>query len=89
MVTPSDQPDVNPEDPGGSLVEQPATLLQDLERVINRHCRENPSNTPDFILARYLLACLAAYESAIRARAAWYGRMDEPGRGSVPYREMG
>lgn len=88
MVTPanSDQSDdVNPDDPDGLTVEKSATLLRDLERVLNGHSRENQSNTPDFLLAEYLLACLSAYEVTVRARAGWYGRMDTPGRGPVPY----
>lgn len=39
---------------------------KDLAAVINRHCKENGSNTPDFVLARYLANCLDAYEAALR-----------------------
>lgn len=60
-------------------------LARELTRVLNIHCCENESNTPDYILADYMLACLKAYEIAMKARASWYGRMDEPGRGSQPY----
>ena len=44
----------------------------DLVRLINRHSKENESNTPDFILADYLVECLAAYNSAARRRSAWH-----------------
>lgn len=44
----------------------------ELAEVINRHCRENGSNTPDFILAEYLVDCLKAFDSALQHRAAWY-----------------
>ena len=43
----------------------------DLARVINKHSRENRSNTPDFILAGYLVNCLEAYEAAMERRKEW------------------
>lgn len=58
---------------------------RDLAALLNRYSRENGSNTPDFILADYLLLCLIAYDAAVQRRAEWYGRIDMPGRGSVPY----
>lgn len=50
----------------------------ELEHLINRHSQENASNTPDFILAQYLSACLLAFETAIQQREAWYGRDARP-----------
>ena len=35
---------------------------QELESLINRHSMENASNTPDWILADYLAACLDALQ---------------------------
>lgn len=35
-----------------------------LEELINQFSIENGSNTPDFLLADYLIACLDAYEKA-------------------------
>lgn len=55
-------------------------LRHDLTRVINHHSAENGSNTPDFLLARFLLACLAAFDETVNERAHWYGRFDSPGR---------
>lgn len=63
------------------------TFDQELESLLNRHSIENDSNTPDFILAQYLLACLDAYNTALINRARWYGRMDVPGRDSLPFDE--
>lgn len=55
------------------------TDFQDnLQTLINQHSQENGSNTPDFILASYLNDCLKAYNSAVTAREAWYGRTDNP-----------
>ena len=65
-------------------VTPPPGLQRDLEKLLNQHAAENGSNTPDYILARYLIGCLHAYNEAIVHRAVWYRRVDEPGRGSVP-----
>ena len=46
----------------------------ELEQLINRQNMENVSDTPDFILADYLVACLAAFNSASERREKWYGR---------------
>lgn len=51
-----------------------STLREDIENVINRHCAENGSDTPDYILADYLVDCLRAFDSAVRARNAWYNQ---------------
>jgi hypothetical protein len=47
---------------------------KELEHLINRHSLENGSNTPDFILARYLTDSLLAYDKALQAREPWYSR---------------
>lgn len=49
-------------------------LEQELSDLLNRHSVEHHSNTPDFILARYLLACLGVWNTAVQRREAWYGR---------------
>jgi hypothetical protein len=48
------------------------TLLEELKSVINRHSLENNSNTPDYILASYLLQCLNAFTQATKARDEWF-----------------
>lgn len=58
-------------------------LRRDLAEVLNRHSRENGSNTPDHVLAQYLSNCLDAFDVAVRGRAMWYGRIDSIG-GAVP-----
>ena len=45
------------------------TLRQDIEHAINRHSAENVSNTPDYVLADYLMACLDAFDKGVNARA--------------------
>ena len=44
---------------------------KELEALINRHSMENGSNTPDFVLADYLCACLTAFDNAVKVKAAW------------------
>ena len=43
-----------------------------LEHLINSHCIENGSNTPDFMLAEYLVRCIDNYNQICRQRDAWY-----------------
>lgn len=47
---------------------------RDLDALINRHSLENESNTPDFILAQYLVGCLKVFAMAVNDREKWYGR---------------
>ena len=51
----------------------------ELKELINRHSEENRSDTPDFILAWYMRACLDAFNRSVREREAWYGRRDNGG----------
>lgn len=47
---------------------------EDLRALINRHSKEGESDTPDFILASYLLGQLRVFAEAMRERDRWYGR---------------
>ena len=51
------------------------SFRKNLEAILNAHSMENGSNTPDFILAKYLLGCLAAFDAAVERREEWYGRV--------------
>jgi len=44
----------------------------ELEALINRHSMEKGSNTPDFILAKYLAKCLTNFDETVLARDKWY-----------------
>ena len=69
----SDAPDIPEEE------EIPTSSFEKaVEDVINRHSAENDSNTPDFILAQYLMGCLQAYNTATQQRETWYGRDPRP-----------
>jgi hypothetical protein len=43
-----------------------------LQELINKYSQENGSDTPDFILAKYLQDCLAAYNKCVKARDKWF-----------------
>lgn len=45
---------------------------EELEKLINREGLEGESDTPDFILADYLVDCLTAFDKAVNQRAGWY-----------------
>ena len=53
-------------------------FYKELEGLINKYSKENASNTPDWILAQYLLGCLSAFEMATQQRETWYGRDAAP-----------
>jgi len=46
----------------------PLDLEQDLAMVLNRYDQDSRSDTPDYVLARYLIACLAAWHEGIKLR---------------------
>ncbi len=55
------------------------TFREELEQLLNRHSKENGSNTPDFVLAKYLESCLTLFDHAVSARDAFYGISPRPG----------
>lgn len=61
------------------MVDQTA-FRRELQDLLNRHSKENGSDTPDFILAGYLEGCLAAYDATVIARDQWLGRPVGNGR---------
>jgi hypothetical protein len=65
------------------------SLRDELAGLLNRHSKENASNTPDFILAQYMLSTLGAFDAAVRQRERWYGEFREPGGIQLKVPEMG
>jgi hypothetical protein len=65
-----------------STSEEPlvSDLEQDLAAVINKHSMDNGANTPDFILARYIIRCLDNFRELTQERERWYGVHLEPGK---------
>lgn len=49
-------------------------LRQELRELLNRHSRENRSDTPNFILADYMMGCLTMFENVVQRREKWHGR---------------
>lgn len=50
------------------------SLSDELARLLNRYSEENASNTPDFILAKFLVNALDTFNIAVQEREKWYGR---------------
>ena len=50
------------------------TFEKELEELINKHSKENASNTPDWVLGQYLAGCLAVFNLATQHREAFWGR---------------
>jgi hypothetical protein len=48
------------------------SFRRDLASLLNRYSLENGSNTPDFMLADYLIQCLLSLDQAINRRAQWH-----------------
>ena len=60
-----------------SIDGMPVKVLEfrdELGGLINKYSKENPSDTPDFILAEFLVGCLASFDLAVVCREKWYGR---------------
>jgi len=49
-------------------------LKRELTGVLNSFSCENASNTPDFVLAQFMLDTLSAFNTASQAREKWYGK---------------
>jgi hypothetical protein len=47
-------------------------FMKKLSALINEYSLENASDTPDYILARYLSGCLLVFSEAVSARDKWY-----------------
>ncbi len=46
----------------------------ELTALLNRYSKENDSDTPDWVLANYLIGCLQEWGDAMAAREKWHGR---------------
>lgn len=57
-------------------VERPTNFKIELEGLINKYSMENASNTPDFILAEYLIDSLNAFNDAEIKRSKWYSKTE-------------
>lgn len=66
--------DVDPADLAGLKVEGllSAEFQKELEDLINKYSVENGSDTPDFLLASYLMGCLLNFNTITQHRDKWY-----------------
>lgn len=55
-----------------------STLAGELVALLNRHSEEERSNTPDWILANYMMGCLGAFHLAVQQRDIWYQNGNTP-----------
>ena len=55
----------------------PKTFEEELEVLINKYSQDVESGTPDFILAKFILGCLHAFRTAVKARENWFGRVED------------
>ena len=50
------------------------SFRDELELLLNRYHMENGSDTPDFLLANYLIGCLQVWNTVVPQRDHWSGR---------------
>ena len=46
---------------------------EELTKLLNKMSEENTSNTPDYILAEFMLSCLTAFNNGVVIRDRWHG----------------
>lgn len=51
---------------------------KELEVLVNWCSMEMGSDTPDFVLAEFLVGCLRVFDAAVKCRDQWYGHEDTP-----------
>ncbi len=56
--------------------------------LLNCESRENDSNTPDYMLAEFMVKCLEAFELTSNKREVWYGIELEPGGINIPKEKL-
>jgi hypothetical protein len=56
---------------------------QELEKLINKHGIDNLLNTPDYILANYVIDSLMVYGNATEKRDSWHNFKTLDGDGNV------
>lgn len=59
---------------GGQPTDKYDELAKEIATLINQRSLENDSNTPDFILAEYLVQCLKTFNWTNNKREKWYGK---------------
>lgn len=60
------------------MIKDKSEITTALSKLLNEHGIDSQTDTPDYILANYLVECLEAYVKAIDARRAWWGKIYFP-----------
>lgn len=47
-------------------------LADELAALLNKYSVENDSDTPNFILASFMLGCLRSFTEAVQRRDSWH-----------------
>ena len=58
------------------------TFRDELMELVNKHSRENESDTPDFVLAQFIIDSLFAFDQSVKMREKWYGRVKDDDEGT-------
>lgn len=66
------QIDLDPPEELENPDEKRNAVVNEFAHVINCYSLENGSDTPDFILAEYLMQCLEAFNMTTKRRTQWY-----------------
>ena len=61
---------------------------KELTILLNKCSQENGSDTPDFILAKYLCQCLQNFNEAVNHREKWYGRERKKDSGGLTVKDV-
>jgi hypothetical protein len=54
------------------MQEQP-TFRKELSDLLNKHSKENGSDTPDYLLADFVGEMIQVFDNAVRLRDKWHG----------------
>lgn len=52
-------------------------FYNELAALLNKYNREKDSDTPDYILANYLMECLKTFNNITKQREKWHGRLTD------------
>lgn len=58
-------------------------FARELAELLNRHSKENDSNTPDYILANFLIGCLESFNYGVHRRDYHQNLDKQPGEDNV------
>ena len=59
-------------------------MEKELRQLLNKYSAENESNTPDWILAQFMLGCLNSFNQAVVKRDGFFGYKPFGENGVIP-----